>query len=179
MMDLAKNTGKNELLLIQVGPINLALPLKFVNSIQSAKSIAGEQLEDRNQFSFKADGEKTQLADLSVLFEQQTGVAGFGHKKLILVETGKNSLGLIVDNIGRVVSADSSRIRPLPQIFEDPPRICFPGVLMHEDSLFLVLSPDGIAELTPVISEPRPVPDTPGHERSSHLTAVEKFDVRG
>ena len=179
MMDLAKNTGKNEMLLIQVGSINLALDLKFVNSIQSAKSISGEQPEDRNQFSFKADEEKTRLSDLSVLFEQQIGVAGFRHKKLILVETGKNSLGLIVDNIGRVVSADSSRIRPLPQIFEDPPRTCFPGVLMHEDSLILVLSPDGIAELAPVISEPRPVPDTPEHERSSHLTAVEKFDVRG
>lgn len=164
-----------ELLLFQVGSINLALDLALINSIQSAKGLLAEQPEGSNRFAGMVNGRETHLYDLSAIFGQQTAGDDSGKQKLIIVKTDGYSLGLIVDDVERVVSADTSRIKPLPRAFEGPSVSCFPSVLKHEDVLFLILSPEGIANIAQCYTGPQDIPYIAGNEDPLHFTENENL----
>ena len=169
-MCLEKDFVMKELLLFQVGSVHLALDLALIKSIQSAKTLLADQPEGSKRSARTVDGRKTHLYDLSAIFGQQTAGADSANKKLIIVKTDGYSLGLMVDGVGRVVSADTSRIKPLPRVFEGPAASCFPGVLKHEDRLFLILSAEGIADIARSYTGPQDIPCIPGNEDTFHFT---------
>ena len=125
----------------------MALNLAFVSDIQSAKTIMAKRPESRQCAAQVLDGKETPLYDLSAVFEQQIVGLDSAQRKLIMVKTDKYDLGLIVDGVEKVVSAHSSRIEPLPRVFKGSSKSCFPSVLKYKDRLFLIISPEGIANL--------------------------------
>ena len=133
-----------ELLLFQVGKMQFGVDLHLTRSIEPMKPIVFEQPADSSRMAQSIDDQETRLYDLSELFEQKTFSGDSDNRKVIIVTVEGNPVGLIVDRVDRVVSADDSRIEMLPSIFEGPSRLCFPGVLQYEDQLVLVLDPAGI-----------------------------------
>ena len=117
------------------------------------------------------NGQESLIYDLSAIFEQQQVVGReLAHRKLIMVKTDKFSLGLVVDGVDKVVSADSSRIEPLSRIFKGASLSCFPSVLQYDDGLFLILSPEGIAKIAPQMTAPQDDPDGGIQVKASLLT---------
>ena len=159
-----------ELLLFQVGRIHLALNLTLVSDIQSAKTIVAKQPQGSKCVAQMLNGQESLIYDLSAIFEQQVVGLESAHRKLIMVKTDKFSLGLVVDGVDKVVSADSSRIEPLSRMFKGASLSCFPSVLQYDDGLFLILSPEGIANIAPQMTAPQDDPDGGNRVDASLLT---------
>jgi hypothetical protein len=112
-------------------------------------------MEDQNPFTRRVDGRETLLYDLLSIFEEEISSRDFENEKLIIVEAGHRSVGLIVSRVDHVVSADRDRIEPLSPIFKDLSLSCFSGVLKHESSLVLLLTPGGIVKAVQKTIEPQ------------------------
>jgi len=136
-----------KLLLFQVGTMPFGIDLPRVKSIQSVKHIVDEGSEGRNQFSRVFDDKQTSLYDLVSIFGKENASRDFENEKLIMVETEGQSMGMIVNRVGQVVSIDNDSIEPLSPIFEGAPMSCFPKVLKHQDTPILLLAPEGIEKV--------------------------------
>jgi chemotaxis signal transduction protein len=136
-----------ELLLFHVGKIQFGVDLHLTSSIEPLKPIVFEQPADSLQMAQGLDDQETRLYDLSELFDQKTLSGDSDNRKMIIVAVEGNPVGLIVDRVDRVISADDSRIEMLPSIFNGPSMLCFPGVLQYEGHLVLVLDPAGIVSV--------------------------------
>jgi len=132
------------MLLFQVGTRPFGIDLPCVKSIQSVKHIVDEGAEGSNQLTRVFDYKQTSLYDLVSIFEKETAGRDFENEKLIMVEADGKSMGMIVSGIDQIVSVDNDRIKPLPPIFKGASMLCFPKVLKHEDTLILLLAPEGI-----------------------------------
>jgi chemotaxis signal transduction protein len=144
-----------ELLLFQVGKMTFGVDLPVVKNIQSAKTIIFDQIGDDTPFIWQINGKETPLYNLLSIFEKKIIPRYFGNEKLIIVEAESQAVGLIVSSVDHVVAAEYNRIVPLPPIFEDLALSCFSGVLKHESSLVLLLSPRGIVKAVQRKIEPQ------------------------
>ena len=63
-----------------------------------------------------------------------------------MVKVEEHSIGIIVNRVDQVVSVDNDRIESLSPIFKGASMSCFPNVLKHEDTLILILAPQGIEQ---------------------------------
>ena len=135
-----------ELLLFQVGTMQLGIDLRRISSIQPMKQLVDElpQGGRRHRITQIVNGQKTELYDLLSFFDQEAPASASKNRKMIMVEVNGNPIGMIVDQVDRVVSVDKSWIELLSSIFEGPSMMCFQGVLKYEGRLFLLLNPDGI-----------------------------------
>lgn len=136
-----------ELLLFQVGTMQFGIELPLISSIQPMKQIVGEPRQKGRRMTQIVDGRETELYDLLSFFEKETPSAASDTRKLIMVQVEGQPMGMIVDRVDRVVSVENSRIELLPSIFEGPSMLCFPGVLIYEDRLVLLLNPAGIVRV--------------------------------
>ena len=136
-----------EMLLFKVGKMQFGVDLHLTSSIEPLKPFVFEQPADSPRMAQSIDDQETRLYDLSELFDQKTLTGDSDNRKVIIVAVEGDPVGLIVDRVDRVVSADDSRIEMLPSIFKGPSTLCFPGVLQYEDQLVLVLDPAGIVSV--------------------------------
>jgi chemotaxis signal transduction protein len=157
-----------ELLLFHVGTIPYAIDLPLVKSIQSAKPIVADQAGDKKPHSRQVDGKETWLYDLLSIFEKEVSCRGSENEKLIIVESEPRPVGLIVSRVDRVISADPNRIEPLASIFKDLSLSCFSGVLKHESTLVLLLTPGGIVKAVQKTIEPQSYPVLPNNGSASN-----------
>ena len=133
-----------KMLLFQVGARPFGIDLPRVKSIQSVKHIVDVGAEGSNQLTRLFDDKQTALYDLVSIFEKETACRDFENEKLIMVEADGQSMGLIVSRVNQVISVDNDRIQPLSPIFKGASMACFPKVLKQEDTLILILAPEGI-----------------------------------
>lgn len=136
-----------ELLLFQVGKMQFGVDLHLTSSIEPMKPIVFEQPADSPRMAQNIDDQETRLYDLSELFDQKTLSGDSDNRKVIIVAVEGNPVGLIVDRVDRVISADNRRIEMLSSIFKGPAMLCFSGVLQYEDRLVLLLDPAGIVSV--------------------------------
>lgn len=136
-----------ELLFFQAGAMQLGMDLAFVISIQSAPDIASEQVNKHNRFAPMTEDQDIMLYNLSAILENENSSADPDNEKLIVVNTQDRPAGLIVERVHRVVKVDIDRIEPLSPIFRGPALSCFPRVLKHEDSLVLLMDPQGMVDV--------------------------------
>jgi len=127
--------------------MQFGVDLHLTSSIEPLKPLVFEQPADSPRMAQSIDDQETRLYDLSELFDQKTLSGDSDNRKVIIVAVEGNPVGLIVDRVDRVVSADDSRIEMLPSIFNGPSMLCFPGVLQYENRLVLVLDPAGIVSV--------------------------------
>ena len=133
-----------QLLLFQVGPRPFGIELPRVESIQSAKHIVGERMVNNEPYSWVLDDKQSSLYDLVSVFERKNVGRDLENEKLIRVKAEEQSIGIIVSRVDQVISVDNDRIEPLSPIFKGASMLCFPKVLKHEDTLILILAPQGI-----------------------------------
>ena len=138
-----------ELLLFQVGTLHYGIDLPLVKGIESAKPIVAEWTEDSNQLTREVDGMQMPLYDLFSIFEGKISSRDWKNEKLILVETEEYTMGLIVSRVNQVVPSDNDSVKPLSPIFGGSTLSCFSGVVSHDDTLILLLKPEGIAQILP------------------------------
>ena len=136
-----------ELLLFQVGSMQLGMDLSFVKSIQGEPGIASETVEKHNRFAPMVEGQNISLYNLSAILGNEKSSADPENEKLIVVNAQDWPVGLIVERVDRVIKVDNDRIEPLSPIFHFPALSCFPKVLKHEGKLVLLLTPQGIVDI--------------------------------
>jgi chemotaxis signal transduction protein len=157
-----------ELLLFHVGPMQYGIALPLVKSIQSAKPMVVDQIEDKNPLNRRGVEKETPLYDLLSIFEQEIASRDSKSEKLIIVETEPRPIGLIVSRVDQVVSADRSRIEPLSPVFKDSSLSCFSEVLKNEGSLVLLLKPEGIVKAVQKTIEPQICNNKPRNGNTSN-----------
>ncbi len=133
-----------KMLLFQVGTMPFGIDLPRVKNIQSVKHIADEGADGSNQLTRVLDDKLTSFYDLVSIFEKDTTRRDSENEKMIMVEIGGQSMGMIVSRVDQVVSVDTEKVKPLSPIFKGASMSCFPKVLRHEDTLILLLAPEGI-----------------------------------
>jgi purine-binding chemotaxis protein CheW len=136
-----------ELLLFQVGAMQLGMDLSSVRSIQSAPGIASKPLEKHNRFAPLTEDQDVLLYNLLTILGDENSSANSENEKLIMVNAQDRMVGLIVERVNRVVKMDNDRIEPLSPIFQGPALSCFPRVLKHEDRLVLLLDPQAMVDM--------------------------------
>jgi chemotaxis signal transduction protein len=136
-----------KMLLFQVGTRPFGIDLPRVKSIESVKHIVDEGAEVSSQPNRVFDDKQTSPYDLVSIFEKETACRDIENEKLIMVEAEGRSMGMIVSRIDQVVSVDNDRIEPLSPIFRGASMSCFPNILKHEDTLILLLAPEGIEKV--------------------------------
>lgn len=136
-----------ELLLFQVGAMQLGMDLSSVRSIQSVPDIASKQVEKHNRFVPLNVNQDISLYNLLAILGDENSSADSENEKLIVVNAHNRSVGLIVERVDRVVKVNMNRIEPLSPIFRGPALSCFPKVLKHEGRLVLLLAPQGMVDL--------------------------------
>ena len=136
-----------ELLLFQIGAMQLGMDLSYVISIQSAPGIASEQAEKQNRFASMAEGQNVSLYNLSAILGVENSSADPENEKLIVVNAQDQPVGLIVERVDRVIKVANDQIEPLSPIFQGTPLSCFPKVLKHEGKLVLLLAPQGMVDI--------------------------------
>jgi chemotaxis signal transduction protein len=136
-----------ELLLFQVGVLQLGMDLSFVRSIQSMPGIASKEVEKHDRFAPLAANHDISIYNLSAILGDENSSNNLENEKLIVVNTEDRPVGLIVERVHRVVKADIDMIEPLPQIFQGPALSCLPHVLKHEGRLVLLMSPKGMVNI--------------------------------
>lgn len=150
-----------KMLLFQVGTRPYGIDLPRVKSIQSVKHIVDEGAEGSYQHTWVFDDKQTSLYDLVSIFEKETACRDPENEKLIIVETEGHSLGIIVSRVDQVISVNTDRIEPLSPIFKGASMSCFPKVLKHEDTLILLLAPEGIEKAVQETGSAQNVTDMP------------------
>ena len=133
-----------KLLLFQVGIMQFGIDLPLISSIQPMQQINVAQPENENRLIPNFDGRETELYDLLSLFDKEAPSSVSDNQKIIMVEAGGILLGMIVDQVDRVIAVDSKRIELLSPIFNGPALICFQGVVKYDDRLLLIVNPEGI-----------------------------------
>ena len=87
------------MLLFQVGTMPYGIDLPSVKSIQSVKHIVDEGAESSNQLTRVFDDKQASLYDLVSIFEKETACRDSENEKLIMVEAGGHSMGMIVSRV--------------------------------------------------------------------------------
>ena len=136
-----------ELLLFQVGALQLGMDLSFVRGIQGAPGITSKQEGKHNRFDPLTADHDISMYNLSVILGNGNYSGDPENEKLIVVNTQDRPVGLIVERVHRVVKADIDMIEPLSPIFQGPALSCFPRVLKHEGRLVLLISPQGMVNI--------------------------------
>jgi CheW-like domain len=136
-----------ELLLFQVGALQLGMDLSFVMSIQDAPHMVSKPAEKHPRFAPLTLDHDIPVYDLSAILGDENASGDSENEKLIVVHTQDRPMGLIVGHAHRVVKADIDRIEPLSTIFHGPALSCFPRVLKHEGKLVLLMSPQGMVNI--------------------------------
>jgi chemotaxis signal transduction protein len=136
-----------ELLLFQIGAMQLGMDLSYVMNIQGASGIASEQAEKQNRFASMAEGHNVALYNLSAILGVENSAADPENEKLIVVNAQDQPVGLIVERVDRVIKVANDQIEPLSPIFQGPSLSCFPKVLKHEGKLVLLLAPQGMVDI--------------------------------
>jgi chemotaxis signal transduction protein len=150
-----------KMLLFQVGTMPYGIDLPRVKSIQSVKHIVDEGAEGSNQLTRVFDDKQALLYDLVSIFEKETACRDSENEKLIMVEAEGHSMGMIVSRVDQVVSVDTDRIKSLPPVFKGASMSCFPKVLKHEDTLILLLAPEGIEKVVQKTGTEKNISDMP------------------
>ena len=135
------------MLLFQIGVRSYAIDLSCVRSIQSPKHIVDEGPEGSIPLGHLSDEKRTLPYDLISFFEKEAVGRDFENEKMIMVEAGGLSMGLIVSRVDNVISIDADSIKPLSPIFKKMAMSCFPSVFKHKDKLILLLAPEGIKKI--------------------------------
>jgi len=135
-----------QLLLFQVGDRPFGIELPRVESIQSVKHNVDERIVGSEPSIWAFDDKQSSLYDLVSIFENKNASRDLENEKLIMVKAEEQSIGIIVNRVDQVVSVDNDRIEPLSPIFKGASMSCFPNVLKHEDTLILILAPQGIEQ---------------------------------
>lgn len=146
-----------QLLLFQVGPRPFGIELPWVESIQSVKHIVDERIVGSDSSSWAFDDKQSSLYDLVSIFEKKNASRDLENEKLIMVKAEEQSIGMIVSRVDQVVSVDNDRIEPLSPIFKGASMSCFPNVLKHDDTLILILAPQGIEQTVQARANPHNV----------------------
>jgi len=146
-----------QLLLLQVGDRPFGIELPRVESIQSVKRNVYERTAGIEPSSWAFDDKKSSLYDLVSIFEGKNASRELENEKLIMVKAEQQSIGMIVSRVDQVVSVDNDRIEPISPIFKGASMSCFPNVLKHEDSLILILAPQGIEQTVQERANPQNV----------------------
>ena len=136
-----------ELLLFQVGAMQLGMELSSVRSIQGATGIASKQVEKHNRFVPLTEGQDVLLYNLLALLGNKNSSANSENEKLIVVNAQDRPTGLVVERVHGVIKVGNDRIEPLSPIFQGPALSCFPRVLKHEGRLVLLLAPQGMVDM--------------------------------
>ena len=136
-----------ELLLFQVGTLQLGIDLAYTKSIQSAKPNFSEQEGENARLTQVVDGKEIPLYDLLSVFDKDNVFSSPTGKKVIAVESQNKPMGLIVDRINQVVPVDSDQIKSLSPIFRTSSLAYFPKVLKHDNQLILLFTPEGLTEI--------------------------------
>ena len=135
------------MLLFQVGTSPYAIDLSCVRNIQSVKHIADEGTKGSISLSQPLDDKSIALYDLISFFEIDTVERNFKKEKMIMVEAEGLPIGLIVSRVDNVISVERKRLQSLSPIFRRVSASCFPKVLIYEDTLILLLAPEGIKKV--------------------------------
>ena len=152
-----------ELLLFQIGTLQLGIDLAYVKSIQSAKPDFAKQ-GDISRLTQVVDGKEIPLYDLLSIFEKGATLRKPNGEKVIAVESQEQSMGLIVDRIKQVVPVDNDHIKSLSPIFREPSLACFPSVLKHDNQLILLFTPEGLTKVNLLSEESQEYSDLTDNE---------------
>ena len=138
-----------ELLLFQVGELQVGMDLSFVRSIQDAPNSSSKQIEKHNRFAPLTADHDISIYNLSAIMGNENSSGNTENRKLIVVNTKDRPVGLIVERVHGVIKADIDMIEPLSQIFRGPALSCFPMVLKHKDEgrLVLLMSPQSLVNI--------------------------------
>lgn len=136
-----------ELLLFQVGAMQLGMDLSSVRSIQGAPGIASKQAVKHNRFVSTTEDQDVLLYNLLAILGNENSSANSENEKLIVVNAQDRPVGLVVERVDGVLKVGNDRIELLSPIFQGPALSCFPSVLKHEGRLVLLLAPQGMVDI--------------------------------
>lgn len=133
-----------EVLLFQINELLFGIDLPRVRSIHRVGSIFGSQDLKADGDVHMIEGEVMPLYDMSILFSKRMSQIEIQNRKLMLVDTRDACLAMMVDKIGRVVTVDEDKIIPLPPVFKAASLKCFPQLMVSDEDIIPIVSPEGI-----------------------------------
>ncbi len=135
-----------KLVLFQVGNQHYGIDMSDVKNITGAGIIAAEKTGNEEEKSISKNNDDIPRLDLSKIFDEKDSVLNRTHKKQILIKDNTRYFALVVDRVDGVVNVKRNHLQPLPPIFGEPARTCFPFVLNHDDHIALILNPASIID---------------------------------
>jgi chemotaxis signal transduction protein len=118
-----------------------SVELRFVKSIHGTDVIR----ENGHQSPvLQVNGHIIPLISLSSFISGKKGLDATSGK-IMLFESQLCSFAVKVDQIERIISAKEDQIESMPPVFRGFSQSCFPCVLKQDDSMILMIRPDGIA----------------------------------
>ncbi len=155
---------KSKLLLFDVGDRQYALDLLCVRSITSETDLPIPSYHLASILTEgREDSDCKKASDPEADKDQNPC-------KLVVLNVRDQPFGVRVDRINGVISVDTSQIVPLSPVFRGPSMSCFPQVLKREQSLVLLLNPEGIEKL---VREPSPRPLLSGNLEGGETGAAD------
>ncbi len=127
-------------LILSVGGESYAVPITRLLEITVPRGIQKDaKLGD--VFEGKLDYRGTWIPVLNI--KKVFKLPGEPGTTLLVVKSGKGTLGVLVDNVMEILDTDR-KPAPMPQGVVDPALRYYSGVLRHKENLVLLLNEDGL-----------------------------------
>lgn len=145
------------LLLIKNQNDYYSVDLTFVKSIHGIDTV---HMDPDLGMIMQLDRQKIPVVNFSSFIIDEPFDPKIGTGKIILFQLQSKAFALKVDQIERIIGVEDHQIEPIPPTFRGYSQICFPQVLKRDDTLILIMSPDGIAQklFMEKIEQPEQIP---------------------
>jgi purine-binding chemotaxis protein CheW len=148
---MSDTTTSQQLVVFSLGSEEYALPIAAVSEIirfSEPRSVASEVAWIRGVIGLR--GKIIPIFDLAARLELPGGESEPG--KIVILETGTDQVGVMVDEVEEVLTVDSTQLEPVPTANSDS----IEAIAKIDDRLVILLNSEGLFASTPSADELTP-----------------------
>ena len=145
---MSDTTTSQQLVVFSLGSEEYALPIAAVSEIirfTEPRSVASEVAWIRGVIGLR--GKIIPIFDLAARLELPGGDSEPG--KIVILETGTDQVGVMVDEVEEVLTVESSQLEPVPTANTDS----IEAIAKIDDRLVILLNREGLFASTPAADE--------------------------
>jgi purine-binding chemotaxis protein CheW len=145
---MSDTTTSQQLVVFSLGSEEYALPIAAVSEIirfTEPRSVASEVAWIRGVIGLR--GKIIPIFDLAARLELPGGESEPG--KIVILETGSDQVGVMVDEVEEVLTVESNQLEPVPTANTDS----IEAIAKIDDRLVILLNSEGLFASTPAADE--------------------------
>jgi len=138
---MSDTTSSRQLVVFSLGTEEYALPIASVSEIIRAtepRSVASEVAWIRGVIGLR--GKIIPIFDLAARLELPATAAGAEHGKIVILETGGDQVGVMVDEVEEVLTVETAQLERVPTASTDT----IEAIAKIGDRLVILLNPEGL-----------------------------------